>query len=269
MNSAKFDIDETTPAEQHPNCQLVKREDHVIKCMVNGKKAYAELLSLTVCLGISHVVRLLDTDVTPSHTFLKFERFNGTLYRYVVDEPDLVKRHHVVVLRSLASALCAMHALDLVHGDIKADNVLMTADENGVRVVLGDLGHTHNFKLDPRTSVHALRNRAPELFVTRPRPYWGAVDIWALGCLYFYMMTGRYLFRDDEEQDIKHRTAAMCKAHERFFVDPIPKSKLLGRMIGPALETKLVDAWLEMMEDDAILRILASELCWRLQRSLT
>ena len=94
-----------------------------------------------------------------------------------------------VIGRTLCGALAAVHAAGLVHGDVKAQNVMR---EHGGRVVLMDFGAGNDrpFSCDSgrvsATPVYA----APELLDgAPPEP---RSDIYSLGVLLFHLVTGRY-----------------------------------------------------------------------------
>ena len=82
----------------------------------------------------------------------------------------------------------AVHAVGLLHRDIKASNVMREA---GGRILLMDFGLTHErgIESDPSgTPVYM----APELLLGQPATI--ASEIYAIGVLLFYLLTGQYPF---------------------------------------------------------------------------
>ena len=91
--------------------------------------------------------------------------------------------------QELCSALAAVHQADLVHRDIKAQNVMRAFD--GGRIILMDFGagEFRNVPGDGRPQGTPLY-LAPELFVGAPASE--RTDIYALGTLLFYLVTGGF-----------------------------------------------------------------------------
>ena len=102
----------------------------------------------------------------------------------------------------LAPALAHLHALSIIHRDIKSDNVLARVHSTGPpSFVLSDLGQAkHVPAVDhaapPESSPYAFAQlyRAPELFFGCCA-YAGAPDVWAVGCtLAEVLLGGDHLF---------------------------------------------------------------------------
>ena len=87
--------------------------------------------------------------------------------------------------KELSSALQHLHESNIIHRDIKTLNVFLTREKH---VKLGDLGVSKIFTSDTAlqgTRVGTPLYLAPELVQHQPYDY--KVDIWALGCVIFYM----------------------------------------------------------------------------------
>ena len=120
------------------------------------------------------------------------------------------------IVRSLCEAVGDMHVRGVMHRDLKPENVLL-CDPAGTQVKLCDLGDAAwTASGEARTSYVATRwYRSPEQLCREPF-YGPAVDVWALGCIGFELVTGDALFCQSTD-------AAQVAAIQRCL-GPLPKA---------------------------------------------
>ena len=100
------------------------------------------------------------------------------------------------LLRDIASALAFLQERQLVHGDIKPDNIGFE-DGNYILLDFGICRPLEKFAEDS-TPTGSLRTRAPEILVGE-KPHSLAADIWSLGATVYNSMVGRFpLFKPSE-----------------------------------------------------------------------
>ena len=138
-----------------------------------------------------HVVTVHGADVHDGRVGLWMELVRGrTLSAMLATHGPMSAGEAAVVGQELCRALGAVHAAGLVHGDVKAQNVMREA---GGRFVLMDFGAgqftDHGFRAGAPAAGTPLY-LAPELFLG------GRVtthsDIYALGVLLYFLVTGNY-----------------------------------------------------------------------------
>lgn len=137
----------------------------------------------------------------------------------------------------LASALAAVHAAGVVHGDCKPDNVLLASDRS---VHLVDFGSAWELGQNPRTVHGTPAYLAPETWTDVPLD--GRVDLYALGCVLFAALTGRPPFSAEN-------TGALLELHRFAAPPPLPTRTAGGEWI-PAQVRALVTACLAKSPGD-------------------
>jgi Protein kinase domain len=127
--------------------------------------------------------------------FLAMRLIDGDDLRTIVErDGPLAPARAAAVVAQVAAALAAAHARDLVHRDIKPANVLVTADGH---CYLTDFGLVKDLSATAGATatgavLGTLDYVAPERIrggATGP-----ATDVYALGCVLFFALTGRVVF---------------------------------------------------------------------------
>lgn len=169
------------------------------------------------------IVEVYDFGHTPQGSpyivmeFLEGEPLQKRLERDVKIPPPAA----VDMMRQIAEALGAAHAVGIVHRDLKPENIFLLPDRRlGVRVKLLDFGIA---KLDQELRGDLDPTRAGAVLGTpqymSPEQCTGSTnldrraDMYALGCVLFHMLCGRPPFTEQEfgKIAIKHLTAAPPK----------------------------------------------------------
>ena len=126
--------------------------------------------------------------------------------------------------RQIASALQHAHNHGIIHRDLKPGNVFIT--RKGV-IKLGDFGIARDLRETELTevglTVGTYAYMAPEL-VRGKRAITGQVDLYALGCVLFEMLTGRPPYVGDNFAQIFEQHLHSDPPHVRELVPSCPES---------------------------------------------
>jgi tRNA A-37 threonylcarbamoyl transferase component Bud32 len=153
------------------------------------------------------IVQLFDFGLHEGSAFLVMEMLDGeTLAERVRRRGRLPVGEAVAIARQVASAMAAAHAAGVVHRDLKPENiVLVRAEPNGgTRAKVLDFGIA---KLANGSLTGVSATRTGQILGTpafmAPEQCHGAshvddrADIYALGCVIYFMLTGRPPFVSD------------------------------------------------------------------------
>ena len=98
----------------------------------------------------------------------------------------------------ISQAISFLHFFNIVHGDLKPENIKLIETPEGTRVKLLDMGLSSTFdpeNLNARMSG-TIEYMAPELFRNEPmRP---ACDLYSLGVIFYQMLTGELPFANTD-----------------------------------------------------------------------
>ncbi len=156
-----------------------------------------------------HIIEVTDFGETDDGlVYLVMEYLDGCpLSRAIAEGPMPVSRVLPITIQ-LASAIARAHEFDVIHRDIKPDNVyLVDRDNDPDFVKVLDFGIAH-MKGDLRLTATGTVFGTPEYIApeqARGAPLTHAVDLYAVGCVFFEMVTGRLPFRGSTpELIVKH-----------------------------------------------------------------
>lgn len=145
-----------------------------------------------------NVVRVLNVEEHDGRLGLVMEFLRGeTLDAIVASHGALNDREATLIGEDVCRALAAVHAQSLLHRDIKARNVIR---ERAGRIVLMDFG-AGLAQGERSAAVGTPLYMAPELFQDHPPSV--ASDIYGLGVLLFFLVTGRHPVEGTTIDDVR------------------------------------------------------------------
>ncbi|MBI4756416.1 MAG: serine/threonine protein kinase [Betaproteobacteria bacterium] len=226
-------------------------------------------------LAHPNIITVLDHGSVPGGGFYyAMEFIRGlTLTQWVEQHGPLPPARAVRILRQICAAVGAMHQRQLLHRDIKPDNVMAYAAHGDYDLVklldfglIKDLEHTATRDLSRDARVLGTPAfMAPERLVD-PRIVDRRTDLYGIGCIGFYLLAGRKPFeagRDaDLVQQIQHIQAPAVSSLSIFAI-PQQLDQLIANALAKNMELRPADA-----EDfDAALKEIERQAPWHREQA--
>jgi serine/threonine protein kinase len=181
-----------------------------------GRKRLLREAQLVASIQSPKVVQIYDLVVAHDNVALIMEYVPGCDLEDFLGQAKPSLASVLTVATDLAGALAAARQQDIVHGDLKARNVLVT--DSG-RVKLTDFGIARS---GSQLTPGVLEAGSPGCI--SPEQYLGKSldvrsDLFALGCLLYRMLTGVQPFIRDGQLDPRRLLEEMPRAVEELVVD--------------------------------------------------
>lgn len=189
-------------------------------------------------LGHPNIVESTDMGFTHSHVpYIVFEFLEGALLtNEIYRVGGLPVRRAVRIASQIASALTAAHKADIVHRDLKSDNVFLTDKDDAFdHVKVLDFGISRFLMLDDKQQGMVMGTpefMAPEQ-ITAPESVDRRADIYALGVILYEMLTARRPFAsEDDPRQLMHRIVhEPAPPLQRPEVPPALEDAILHKML--------------------------------------
>jgi len=150
-----------------------------------------------------HVVRLFRVFNYRGHLCLVFEcmwdNLRVALKKYTKDKGMSLQAVRAYT-KQLLIAMRHIHKHNIIHADIKPDNILISAGHNVVKIC--DLGSAMYYpeEVEPTPYLVSRFYRSPEIVLGAK--YGPPMDVFALGCTMYELFTGKILFQGRSNNDM-------------------------------------------------------------------
>ncbi|XP_052858179.1 putative dual specificity tyrosine-phosphorylation-regulated kinase 3 homolog isoform X2 [Drosophila gunungcola] len=147
-----------------------------------------------------NIIHMFDYFTFRNHTCITFELLSINLYELI--KKNGFKGFSLQLVRkfahSLLQCLDALYKNDIIHCDMKPENVLLKQQgRSGIKVI--DFGSSCFENQRIYTYIQSRFYRAPEVILGAK--YGRAIDMWSLGCILAELLSGHALFPGENESD--------------------------------------------------------------------
>ncbi len=191
-----------------------------------------------------HIIDITDYGETDDGlVFLVMEFLNGQPLSELILRGAMPSFRAVDIARQMASALARAHELDVIHRDIKPDNVFLLEKHGGGDFVkILDFGLA-KMKGEIRLTASGAVFGTPEYMApeqARGAPLTGKADLYALGCVLYEMLTG--------DPPFDGPTPDLILKHIREV--PVPPSARAAKEGRAAIPRNVDDVVMQLLEKD-------------------
>ena len=167
-----------------------------------------------------NIVQVYDFDRDEEGTFVVMEMLTGETLKDRLNRGPLTWDTFVMVARQALDAINAAHSQGILHRDLKPENLFLQNTPSGTRVLkILDFGLAKLSNVPSRQTMDQSGNvfgsiyyMAPEQFMREPLD--GRTDLYALGCVFYQALTGKFPFAGDDMQ-------GNMEAHMEHKVKPL------------------------------------------------
>ncbi|KAH8080392.1 MAP kinase [Aureococcus anophagefferens] len=179
----------------------------------DARHTLRELRLMYLLRGHPNVVSLHDAVLQPAGSddlFIVMELMDSDLHRVISSKQALTGEHVSCMMAQLLLGVQALHAVGVLHRDLKPGNVLVSRDcqvritDFGLSRCVADLTGASGPEQEQRDE--AVKNplteyvvtrwyRCPEVLLAPHLPYAAAVDCWSVGCIFGELIARKPLFQ--------------------------------------------------------------------------
>ena len=175
-------------------------KQQILSDELNRERVLSEIAILKV-VRHNNIIKLYEVMETPQKIYLVMEYCDGgELFDYIVSKQHLSEKQACSFFQEIIDALTYLHSQNIVHRDVKPENILLESFGKSLTCKLIDFGISRTYTLDKliTTPCGTASYAPPEMH--RGEEYYGLLsDVWSAGVLLYAMVFGYLPFCEEDE----------------------------------------------------------------------
>ncbi|MBV6623337.1 MAG: AAA family ATPase [Rivularia sp. (in: Bacteria)] len=163
---------------------------------------------ITENLDLEGVVKILRLETEQNRLVLVLEDFGGQSLKQVLSNQKLDLSKFLDIAVQLAKALVSLHSYNIIHKDIKADNIIINPKTGEVKLtdfsIASRLSQEKLQITNPNQLEGTLTYMSPEQTGRMNRSLDYRTDFYSLGVTFYEMLTGRLPFQSNDSLELIH-----------------------------------------------------------------
>jgi serine/threonine protein kinase len=207
----------------------IKADQHAASDFYSRVKREASLLK--VIGDREHCCRFVDSMVDRRFHYLVMEKCSTTMFQALERMPELTERSLAMVVQQMVIAVAEVHALGILHRDIKPDNFLCVGPDTTVK--LCDFGFARKIPSGP-ACVRGVFGTAPFMSpeMVTGLEYATPTDVWSLGVVLYVLLCGEFPYMPEKPCRQRMRLAIARGQPQPSFAPTVAGVWLSTRAVG-------------------------------------
>jgi len=194
--------------------KIIKSEDRYYESYLN------EIEFLKILMNDNeYIVSALKYFKFRNHPCIVFEKLDINLFTFLKDRQFKPLELNMTrnIMRQVLLGLSVLKKHNIIHGDLKPENVLFT-DDTYTKIKIVDFGSSIFHKIGKyQTYIQTRWYRSPEVILGYPIDF--NIDIWSVGCMLYELHTGKVLFNGKNiDQQISKFYSYIDRVPEKEFI---------------------------------------------------
>lgn len=220
----------------------IKKVHNAFQDLIDAKRIVREI-KLLQFFDHDDIITIVDIHKPEKRTgfediYFVTELMESDLHRVIYSGQKLGDEHIQYFMYQLLRGMLHMHSANVMHRDLKPNNVLVNKD---CKLKICDLGLARGFDFEDEnktTYVVTRWYRAPEV-ILKASEYTKAIDIWSIGCIFAELLGRTPLFPGQNYLDQLQRIIAVSGTPSPADMAYITNDKALDYMKSLPKRTKL------------------------------
>ena len=180
-------------------CKNINGQDFAVKSIKNNEFGISCLAEAFIMSHLNHpcINKALQIHIDSKKLYMIQEIAINDLKSFIQTNNHICRKLYISWFNMLIQSVNYMHIQNIVHGDIKASNILIYKD---LSIKLTDFTLSKHINWHTNRSLYTITHRPYECWFNKS-VFTFKSDIWALGCTLYEILIGELLFIPQKYED--------------------------------------------------------------------